>query len=372
MAYTNIDDPSAHFQTELYTGNSSTNAITFSGNSDMQPDLVWNKRIDGSNNHRLWDSSRGVTKYLTPDISAVEGTFGYVSSFDSNGVTFGSSDYTVNNSGSSFVLWNWKANGGTTSSNTDGSLTSTVQANTDAGFSIVTYTAADDEEDVGHGLGVAPKVIMVQRIAIDGVAVSGGLTTHFSFLPYSSLYSGTKGQEMYLATTAGLNNASNSSRNNISSIGASTFRTGTANFITITVANGAYVAYCWAEVQGYSKFGKYLGRGDANGPFIYTGFKPAFVLTKRITYNGAGATGSWYMHDSKRSPSNPVARALRADVPNVEIASTVHMDMLSNGFKIRRSAYPISNMNGIGSTYIFMAFAENPFVTSTGVPATAR
>ena len=137
--YTAIDDPSAYFQCELYTGNSSTNAITFSGNSDMKPDLVWQKRRDAGYYHRLWDSNRGVTKYLASNDSIAEATFGYVSSFDTDGITFGSSDQSVNVNGGSYVLWNWKANGGTTSSNTDGSKTATVQANQDAGFSIVTY-----------------------------------------------------------------------------------------------------------------------------------------------------------------------------------------------------------------------------------------
>jgi hypothetical protein len=371
MAYTNIDDPSAHFQTELYTGNSSTNAITFSGNSNMKPDLVWNKRIDAPGSttiysHRLWDSNRGVTKYLTPDISAAQGTSGYVSSFDSNGITFGSSDNTVNVSGGSYVLWNWKANGGTTSSNTDGDITTTVQANTDAGFSIVTYTATDSEAIVGHGLGVAPKVIMVQRI--DGT-VSSSLKVHLAFLTdlYHSV-TGRKGNELSLAVNSVLNNASNSSRNHISLIGASTFKAG-YDALNYTVANGSYVAYCFAEKQGYSKFGQYAGNGDANGPFVYTGFKPAFIMLKR----SKPYTGSWQIHDNKRSPSNPVDKYLRADLGRREIYNNIQLDMLSNGFKIRKGGYFASGINaGSTSSYIYMAFAENPFTTSTGVPACAR
>jgi hypothetical protein len=162
-AFTTIDDPSAHFQVELYTGNSSTNAITFSGNSNMKPDLVWNKRRDVGYSHRLWDSSRGVTKYVASDSTVAEATFGYVSSFNTDGVTFGNNDQSVNVNGGSYVLWNWKANGGTTSSNTAGTITSTVQANTTAGFSIITWTGTGSVGTIGHGLGVAPTFLIVKN-----------------------------------------------------------------------------------------------------------------------------------------------------------------------------------------------------------------
>ena len=353
MAYTNIDDPSAYFQAELYTGNSSTNAITFSGNSDMQPDLVWNKRRDVGYSHRLWDSSRGVTKYLASDNNGGEGTFGYVSSFDSDGVTFGNNDQSVNVSGGSYVLWNWKANGGTTSSNTDGDLTSTVQFNSTAGFSIVTYTGKSPIEplQVGHGMGEAPDVVLVKNRSgsRNWVMYHKDLTAPAANR-YLMLDNNVYGE---LANSTLWGNVAPSS----------TIIT-TGENASVNQPNENFVAYCWKERQGFSKFGKYVGNGSTNGTFVYTGFKPAWIMCRRID----GGGNSWDMHDSARDPFNPSGRTFYADTSGAELTGN-NVDLLSNGFKQRDTS---GNRNGNGNTYIYMAFAENPFTTSTGIPTTAR
>ena len=353
MAYTNIDDPSAHFQVELYTGNSSTNTITFSGNSNMKPDLVWNKRRDVGYSHRLWDSSRGVTKYVASESTVAEATFGYVSSFNTDGITFGNNDQSVNVSGGSYVLWNWKANGGTTSSNTAGNITSTVQVNSTAGFSIVTWTGNENSSaTVGHGLGVKPDMVFFKR-----------RNATYNWVVYCGQLGIVGGNNMFAYLN--LTNAAEQ--------GAGFNFTST----TITPTNGAptnsgnMIAYCFAEKQGYSKFGKYVGNGDYDGPFVYTGFKPAFVLLKN-----ASAYESWAVYDTARNIFNLTNLKLSPDTADSEnnnggIGGTAYnnIDILSNGFKCRSNN---AATNASANTIIYMAFAENPFVTSTGVPACAR
>ena len=362
--YTAIDDPSAHFQCELYTGNSSTNAITFSGNSDMKPDLVWQKRRDAAYYHRLWDSNRGVTKYLASNDSIAEATFGYVSSFDTDGITFGSSDQSVNVNGGSYVLWNWKANGGTTASNTDGTgITSTVQANTDAGFSIVTYTgigSGNANPSVGHGLGVTPQVVLVK-----------GRSQANSWVMYNYAIDGANSRNKYLVLNS--NGAAGTLANYWGTaasggVTSSTFGVYADNQSGNNYLNGTHVAYCFAEKQGYSKFGSYVGNGNANGAFVYTGFKPAFIMWKRTS-----GTSDWVIWDNKRDPDNAVLKALYPNVDDAESTSSdgtgTSIDILSNGFKMRTNN---AVMNGSGEDFIYMAFAENPFVTSTGIMGTAR
>ena len=349
MAYTNIDDPSAHFQVELYTGNSSTNTITFSGNSNMKPDLVWNKRRDVGYSHRLWDSSRGVTKYVASESTVAEATFGYVSSFNTDGITFGNNDQSVNVSGGSYVLWNWKANGGSTSSNTAGNITSTVQVNSTSGFSIVTWTGNENSSaTVGHGLGVKPDMVFFKR-----------RNATYNWVVYCGQLGIVGGNNMF--SYLNLQNAAEQ--------GAGFNFTST----TITPTNGAptnsglMLAYCFVAKQGYSKFGKYVGNGNANGAFVYTGFKPALVITKP-----SSAVGSWSIYDHKRTGYNTIDVWLRANGTDAESTSAISgpdIDILSNGFKLRSAD---NTLNANGTTYIYMAFAENPFVTSTGVPACAR
>jgi hypothetical protein len=343
--YTTIDDPSAYFQTALYTGNGSNLTVTNDGNSDLKPDYVWTKCRSGASHHTHVDSSRGAGKQIYSNLAYQEESVNGVSSFLTDGFTVGSNG-TANSNGATYVAWNWKANGGTTASNTDGSLTSTVQANQDAGFSIVTYTAADSDEVIGHGLGVTPDVIIIKRR-------DAGSSPWTVFFPYLT----STNKQMYLNQTTALDT------NNVKEVGASTFRV--SGWQAVAVANGTYVAYCFASKQGYSKFGSYVGNGNANGTFVYTGFKPAFIMVKTTA-----VSDEWNIYDTKRSGSNPNNDAIYASSNVVEDAGSTYafMDIVSNGFKLRRATHSPNK----ASTYIYMAFAEQPFVTSTGTPATAR
>jgi hypothetical protein len=368
MAYTNIDDPSAHFQTALWTGtNAKDKVITNDGNSDLQPDWIWAKSRTSTSytdNHFSVDSSRGRLKGLVQnDTSAETTTTGNATqqaerdlqSFDTDGFTVGivNSTAALNASSASHVAWQWKANGGTTASNSDGSVTSTVQANTDAGFSIVTYTGTGSAATVGHGLGVAPKVVIVK--ARTGVPTSwavfhkdGSTSDDDTFVLNS---------EAAKATYAGFwNNQYPSS---------SVF--GISNDIWLNGNTENFVAYCFAEKQGFSKFGKYVGNGSTDGTFVYTGFKPAWIMVKNID----SGVDHWHIIDNKRNPNNVAGKLLFADLTSAEITYTTEVlfDILSNGFKLRGD---YDHINKSGETIIYMAFAENPFVTSTGIPTTAR
>ena len=360
MAYTNIDDPSAYFTTTLWTGaGGSPRAITNDANSgNFQPDFVWTKGRNEAYEHQLYDSSRGAgtTKGLTSNGSTAEGslsaTYGYLSSFDSNGFTgtagtSGQNAYFDTNA-KTYVAWQWKANGGTTSSNTDGSLTSTVQANQDAGFSIQTFTGASSgNSNWGHGLGVTPDVFIIKRR--DG---NGSWWGHWKGTARTA-GSGNNWEYMGLNQT-------------VAATSLSTFK---ADSTTITTSDdfvapsASYLCYAFAEKQGYSKFGSYVGNGNSDGTFVYTGFKPAWVMTKEVN-----AAGAWVMYDNKRSTtSNPQDKYFSANTADEEATFTQY-DFVSNGFKFRTSG----SENSSGNKHIYMAFAENPFVTSTGIPTTAR
>ena len=353
MAYTTIDDPSAYFQIALWTGDGTAgNAVTFDGNSDMQPDFVWSKRRDSATSNVLKNTSAGGTSdndlHLVSDLTQAESTYAqYRMDFDSDGFTLdGVGDSGFQGIGTSMVSWSWKANGGTTSSNTAGSTTTTVQVNQDAGFSIVTYLGNGNaaNQTLGHGLGVAPDMIISKRRG----ASTDWLVYHKSLGVGSIIY---------------LN----------SNVASSTTNPPYKDTPTSTVFSTQYefqatdnwVSYCFAEKQGYSKFGSYVGNGNSNGPFVYTGFKPAFVIVKRID-----STGDWVMYDSKRNPSNVVDKYLMPHNANAEAtASSELIDFLSNGFKVRGTW---NGFNASGGSIIYMAFAENPFVTSTGIMGTAR
>ena len=348
MAYTTINKPSDYFNTVLYTGNESTNAITGVG---FQPDFCWIKNrdcsLDGTDDHKLWDSVRGATNALISNSTAAEFTQSGLDSFDSDGFTLGS-HVGINRSGDACVAWNWLA-GGTASSNTDGSTTSSVSVNTTAGFSIVSYAGNDTADStIGHGLGVKPDFIIFK----DRTA-TGRWHTYHSVL-------GATGH-MRLDSTSAFNTAT--SFMNDTEPTSSVINLGTSAHV-----NGVsqdHIAYCFAEKKGFSKFGTYTGNGSADGPMVYTGFKPAFVIVKDYSQ-----LSGWEMADNKRTSSggNVIDKELR---PNDNIAETTnnYIDFLSNGFKIRNN---FGNWNGSGATYIYMAFAEHPFVSSTGTPLTAR
>ena len=351
MAYSDIKDPSAHFQTTLYTGSGTPTNITNGGNSDLQPDMVWIKLRNSNNGApHISDSTRGVStntgKYLRTDVTNVE-------SDDANGIRafntdgFKTGDGWFNGaSGSPYVAWQWKANGGTTSTNNDGAVTSTVQVNSDAGFSILTYTMnSGSNETVGHGLGVKPKVIIYkarQRGDSNGF-------WHF----YTTVLDGSLD---YFK----LNEDGYKFNSSLSSPTSTTFVGGGSS----TEAYRHFVAYCFADVQGYSKFGKYTGNGDADGPFIYTGFKPAFVLIKADSNYKY-----WYIFDNKRNVFNLVNTGINPALLDAENTNdAIGLDFLSNGFKIRNNG---TTLNQSSTNMIYMAFAENPFVAD-GVPTTAR
>ena len=351
MPYTNINDPSAYFQTALYTGNSGTLSVTNDGNSDLQPDLVWIKKRSGNADHPITDSSRGTSTQVYANLTYQDDPVSGVNAFNTDGFTLGSNG-TSNLSGATFVAWQWKANAGTTSSNTDGSINTTVQANTDAGFSIVGYTCPDPITNftIGHGLGVTPDVIIVKTR--DGSRNWG--------VYHKSLTAPAENRNLKLNLT----NAEAAE----SSFWANTAPTSSV----ITIAQNAsvnfqghnYIAYCFAEKQGYSKFGKYVGNGNLNGPFVYTGFKPAFVMIKRTD-----SSANWDMFTGEISTFNIVSDRLRANLADAEQTGIDRLDFVSNGFKIRNTN---TTGNISGGTYIYMAFADNPLVTSTGIPTTAR
>jgi len=353
MAYTTIDDPTDFFNTKLFVGNSSTNAITGVGH---QPDWTWIKRRDGGTGYSnfLFDAVRGVNKGISSNQTAAEQTFtnGF-NSFDSDGFTLGantsgSTATELNYSGGNYVSWNWKA-GGSASSNSDGSITSSVSASTTAGFSIVSYTGtASAGATVGHGLGVKPDMIITKARAI---ADNWGV--------YHKSLGATKG--LYLNTT-NAEITSSAYYNNTEP---------TSTLVTLgdneaTNDNDTMIMYAFAEKKGFSKFGSYTGNGNADGTFVYLGFRPAWVMVKTTTDAGY----NWVVYDNKRVGFNPDNDTLNANETRAEQTTGFgHIDMVSNGFKIRAST---NDTNRSGNVFIYMAFAESPFVSSGGIPTTAR
>jgi hypothetical protein len=354
MAYTTIDDPSAHFQTALWTGNdsddSSTQTITNDGNSDLRPDWVWVKQRSHAAKHNLVDSTRGASIRLVSNNSDGEedqGTNGGIIGFHSDGFNVGHRFYGTNDNGYTYVGWQWKANGGTTSTNNDGSTASTVQANTTAGFSIVTFSrSAGGTITVGHGLGKKP----------DWIIVKSRQTSNNWVVTHKSL--GTEMQDYYMILN-GTDASSNS--NDIFGGEPTTSVFSTTNNVA---SNDNQVAYCFTEIKGYSKFGSYTGNGNADGAFVYTGFKPAWLMVKK----SAGNARAWVIHDNTQDPINPTANRLDANTDEAN-QSSGHFDFLSNGFKCRSTE---GATNQDTHTFVYMAFAEHPFVSSKGVPTTAR
>ena len=353
MSYTNgLDKPTDYFNTVLYTGNGSARTITGVG---FQPDWVWVKDRSSANYHYLYDSVRGNNLNLFSNDASAEvnvttgqngGGIGSQASDGFNIVSGLVNTNNVNTSGNLYASWNWLGANGT-SSNTDGSITSTVSANTTSGFSIVSYTGNGSVATVGHGLGVTPKIFIVKN-----------RTSSNSWPVYSSMTG--NGNKLLLNSTG----ASSSSGNwNSTSPTSSVFTINGASG-EVGASGNNYIAYCFAEKKGFSKFGSYTGNGNNDGAFIYTGFKPAFVINKIYS----GTTSSWNIFDNKRDGFNDQNKQLYADLSNAE-ASGGKIDLLSNGFKVRSSS---DEVNGSGYGYIYMAFAENPLVGTNNIPATAR
>ncbi len=343
MAYTIINKSTEHFNTKLYTGNGGTQAVTGVG---FQPDWVWIKNRDASENHSKYDVVRGANKVIYSNSTAAENTESNgVSSFDSDGFSVGNNG-SVNGNGQGQVAWNWLA-GGTASSNTDGSITSTVSANTTSGFSIVSYTGTGSNATIGHGLGQAPDMIIVKRRdSGDGWKV----------------YNSPRGATKYLQLNTTDAEGTLSSQWNDTEPTSSVFSVGTAG--DINGSGRTYIAYCISNKKGFSKVGSYTGNGSTDGTFVYTGFKPAFIIAKRTD-----TTAVWGMYDNKRTNSfNPQNGGLAPDL-NVAEFTDVDIDFISNGFKIRDTD---ATINASGGSYIYMAFAENPLVGTNNIPATAR
>ena len=366
MAYSSIKDPSEHFQTALWTGNTTApRSITNDGNSNLKPDIVWAKnRTTNGTDHEFYNSTigTGTSGNLQPNNSNGLGTgttYGQLTSFDTDGFTVnagGTNDDKFNENGSNFVAWQWKVNGGTTSTNTDGNISATVQANTTAGVSLVFYTGdgTNSGRTVGHGLGAVPKMI----ISKDRDGTSNVATWRI----YHQALGATKYAQLDTAAAGTFNDWDNTApTSSVYSIG------GDGGYKPTNTSSTEYIAMVMTDIQGFSKFGSYVGNGSADGQFVYTGFKPAFLFAKNITQAGYDCT----INDSKRDPSNEVDQFIWANASGPEYDGSgisLDFDFLSNGFKVRSSR---TEINQNASTYIYMAFAENPFVAG-GVPTTAR
>ena len=354
MAYTTIDDGSLYFQSKIWSGNGSAGtSITNDGNSDLQPDFFWAKVRNHTYNHIVLDSTRGTSKRIIPNATDAEDTFaGFMNSFDADGFTL-NTDVNTNESGKTYVAWQWKANGGTTTSfsASGAQLAGTRQSNTTAGFSIITYTGdGNNNATIPHGLSSAVKFVMIKdrgNITNWYVGHDGTFTTGEIFLNSNSGVSAAFGPFNKTAPTS--TNIVLGTDGNVNGSGDS------------------MICYAFSEVQGYSKFGTYTGNGSSSdGPFVYTGFKPAFLITKK-----SSASDHWKIYDNQRDPFNDGSlTGMKANSNDSEADSgTRGIDLLSNGFKIREGD---GDTNGVGQDFIYMAFAEHPFVSSEGVPVTAR
>ena len=335
-----VAKPSDYFQTVLYTGNGSTQTISGLG---FSPDLVWLKGRSVAYSHQLYDPIRGATNALVSNTTAAEAVYsGGLTAFNSDGFTIGN-DGGINQSSSTFVAWTWDA-GTTTTTNTVGSITSQVRANASAGFSVVTYSGSGSSATVGHGLGVAPQMVIAKRRNASGwdwpvwhSSLTSGTYTLFLDLTNAQanrtdIWDGVPTSSVFKVNTSGQTNDS----------------------------AGTYVAYCFAPVAGYSSFGSYTGNGSADGPFVYTGFRPRWILHKSTS---SESFSSWHVYDTARDAYNPVDLELYPNLSNSE--GTIpggDFDILSNGFKVRTNFSGGWNTNGI--TYIYAAFAETPFAYS--------
>ena len=354
MAYTTIDKPSDYFNTKLYTGNGTDNNSTQSINMGLQPDLCWikNRNLSGASAqaHHIFDNVRGGNLRLMSDFSSAESDKSdRFNGITSTGFDLVQDDAGTNESPETYVAWGWKA--GTSFTNDAsatgiGSIDSSGSVSTDAGFSIITYTGTGSAATVAHGLGVAPKMIINRTIS----AAKDWITYHASlgatkFVELNTTDAAATSSDKFNNTdpTSTVFSIESSSQNNTS--------------------GGTCLAYCFAPKSGFSSMGQYTGNGNNDGTFIYTGFKPAFVMNKL-----SSGADNWLISDNKRLGYNEKNQQLFPNLSNAE-QTNVRYDLYSNGFKVVNNN---GEINTSGATYIYMAFAENPFVTSTGVPATAR
>ena len=350
MAYTTIDNPELHFQVKTYSGDGSAQSITLDGDENMQPDFIWAKRRNSSAAHELYDSVRGATKYLISNSTAVEDTnTNGISAFNSNGFTLAGNS-SINNG--TVVAWNWKA-GGSASANSDGTESTSVSANTTAGFSIITYAGTTAVDTYGHGLSQAPEMMILKtKEPVD----------NRKWVVYHKSVGATK--HLHLNETA--SEATDQYHFNNTDPTSSVITLSDEG--EVNKAASTYVGYIFHGVKGYSKFGQYIGNGSTDGTFVYLGFRPAMFLIKSKTSNE-----QWEIMDNKRDDFNIVNQIL---VPNGTDAETTSNsgnrffgDFLSNGVKLRATA---TSANESGTTYIYWAIAESPFVNSKGIPTNAR
>lgn len=331
-----IQNGAGYMAATLYTGNGATQSISNAVNGvSFQPDFVWTKTRSTVQNHAVYDVVRGTQQRLLPNLTNAEDTVPGVTSFNSSGFSVGA-NIASNESGSSFVAWQWKA-GGTAVTNTAGSITSSVSANTTSGFSVVTYTGTGSSGTIGHGLGVAPSMVIIKARSLAG---ENWIVGHTS-LP--SAFSSQLNLNSTAAYAASTNFNSTNPTASVFSIGSGT---------AVNSNTNTYVAYCFAAIPGYSAFGSYTGNGSSNGPFVYCGFRPRFVLFKRTD-----STGTWFMFDTSRGAYNIMGPELYANLSDAESTAS-RLDFLSNGFKMRAAN---AGDNASGGTYIYAAFAENPF-----------
>jgi len=351
-AYTTIDNPELYFQCKTYTGNgtaigSGGLAVTLDGSEDMQPDMVWIKGRSFADNHFITDAVRGVTKTIFPDLTAAEETqTEALTAFGTDGFTVGSMA-EGNTSSGTHVAWCWKANG-SGSSNTDGTInTIKTSANTTSGFSINTFTGTGANATVGHGLGAAPTHLLLKKTS-QGANWGHGSVHIDNWTDYVVFGTGAKEDDAnFWNDTA--------PTSTVFSIGSSG---------NINTDGEDHVAYCFTPIQGFSKFGSYTGNGNADGTFVYTGFRPAWIMVKRTDSAG----NNWTIWDNKRAGFNETNYRIWTNLSDAENTAN-KINFLSNGFKSTATA---TDNNASGGTYVYMAFAEAPFVNSKGVPANAR
>ena len=347
MAFTTINKSTDHFNTKLYTGNgtaigSGGQAITGVG---FQPDWTWIKLRNGAAQHVLFDVVRGVTKRIYSSTNSAESTNAEsLTAFGTDGFTLGN-NAGVNENGDTYVSWNWKAGNAQGSSNTDGSINTTyTSVNTTAGFSIVKYTGTGSNATVGHGLGVAPSMILFKN-----------LSSARTWIVYHKGIGATK--NLYLDLNNSVNTASDTFNNTAPT--STVFSVGTS--VGTNESGDDIIAYCFAEKTGYSKFGKYTGNGNADGTFVYTGFKPAWIMVKPTV-----TADNWVMFDNKRLGYNPDNNFLYANGTNSENDADI-IDLVSNGFKMRSSG----NTSNRAEEFIYMAFGQS-LVGTNNIPCTAR
>jgi hypothetical protein len=363
MAYTTIDDPSAHFQATIYVGSGSDDlVVTNVGNSDLQPDFIWIKKRSASGQHVLSDTSRGILKVLNSNGTAAEDSNSegeMIKSVQSDGFTLGDSQAgqgdTNYTSGGTYVAWQWKANGGsrTTFAESGDNPAGGRQVNATAGFSLIDYTGTGATGTIAHGLGAKPDFWVIKNRG-------GGGWSWYAY--HGSNTSAPETELLYMNNTDAT----------LDTDAVWNDTAPTSSVFTVNTNGGVnddddtYICYLFTSIQGYSKFGGYTGNGNADGAFNYTGFKPALIIIKCTST----ASTDWVMYDNKRD-INPVGSDSGTLYPNLTDgdSSAGGIDFLSNGFKSRSTN---GYHNGSSRTYIYMAFAESPFVTSGGVPCTAR